>query len=377
MKKISFVLMAFFLVFVTVGCSNKEKLVLLNWGEYINKEVVTLFEEEYHCVVVDPIVDSNEGFYEKVTSETSIYDLVVPSDYMIEKMHDEGLLQKIDLTKLTNYDPINNPLMPGVLGIQGEMFEGNEEYAVPYFWGTWGLMYNKQVAGLETAILANGWDAFFETDKVPAGTRVGMYNIPRYAYAAAMLYLGRSINEESADALASAQTVLEMRPFTEWGTDSLKKAIVADNLDIAFVWTGDFLDMLYTSLDTDPNLANITYDIYIPEDTVAFMDCLCIPANARNVELAHKFIDFMLRPAMAYLNASVVGYCTPVLRAYEDIVNYVGDDAWLTSWAYANNLYYPMPAPEDPVQFKGTPIANLSNDFVNQINTMVNNVKAG
>ncbi|HBP25919.1 MAG TPA: hypothetical protein DD618_03090, partial [Acholeplasmatales bacterium] len=172
MKKISFVLMAFFLVFVTVGCSNKEKLVLLNWGEYINKEVVTLFEEEYHCVVVDPIVDSNEGFYEKVTSETSIYDLVVPSDYMIEKMHDEGLLQKIDLTKLTNYDPINNPLMPGVLGIQGEMFEGNEEYAVPYFWGTWGLMYNKQVAGLETAILANGWDAFFETDKVPAGTRV-------------------------------------------------------------------------------------------------------------------------------------------------------------------------------------------------------------
>ncbi|MGD9887228.1 MAG: extracellular solute-binding protein [Bacilli bacterium] len=377
MKKISVFLIFGWMLFVASGCSGREKLMLLNWGEYINDEVVTLFEEEYNVQVVPTYVENNEGFYEKVDNSTTIFDIVVPSEYMIEKMKQDDLLQKIDLTKLTNYNPVTNPLMPGVLGIQGEMFEGNEEYAVPYFWGTWGLMYNKQKVGLEDAILAHGWDAFFETDKVPSGTRVGMYNIPRYAYAAAMLYNGLSVNEESASALALAEQTLTMREFSEWGTDTLKKAIVANNLDLAFVWTGDFLDVYYQQLDIDPDPSKVQFDIYIPEDTIAFMDGLAIPKNARNVELAHKFIDFMLRPAMAYLNASVVGYCTPVLNAYNQIVEYQGDDPWLNAWAAANLKYYPKPLPTDPVQFKGTPLSNLTRDYLASINTMVNNVKVG
>ncbi|MDD3107364.1 MAG: extracellular solute-binding protein [Bacilli bacterium] len=377
MKKFSVFLILGWMLFLASSCDGRERLMLLNWGEYINDEVVALFEQEYNVVVVPAFVENNEGFYEKVDNATTLYDNVVPSDYMIEKMKQDDLLQKIDLTKLTNYDSINNPLMPGVLGIQGEMFAGNEEYAVPYFWGTWGLMYNKKVAGLEEAIQTHGWDAYFETSKVPAGTRVGMYNIPRYAYAAAMLYNGLSVNEESATALATANTTLRMRQFSEWGTDTLKKAIVANNLDLAFVWTGDFLDVYYSQLDTDPDTSKITFDIYIPEDTIAFMDGLAIPKNARNVELAHKFIDFMLRPEMAYLNASVVGYCTPVLKAYDQIVEYEGTDAWLNAWAEANLKYYPKPTIDDPVQFKGTPLSNLSRDFIAQINTMVNNVKVG
>jgi spermidine/putrescine-binding protein len=377
MKKFSFMIVFGLIAFMAAGCSGREKLMLLNWGEYINDEVVTLFEQEYNVQVVPAFVDNNEGFYEKVDNGTTLFDIVVPSDYMIEKMVEDDLLQKIDLTKLENYDSVVNPLMPGVIGIQGEMFEGNEEYAVPYFWGTWGLMYNKRVAGLETAIQTHGWKAFFETDKVPTGTRVGMYNIPRYAYGAAMLYNDLSVNEESANALSVANTTLRMRNFSEWGTDTLKKAIVANNLDLAFVWTGDFLDMYYQQLDIDPDTSKINFDIYIPEDTIAFMDGLAIPKNARNVDLAHKFIDFMLRPEMAYLNASVVGYCTPVLGAYNQIVDYVGDDAWLSAWAAANIKYYPKPAPTDLVQFKGTPLANLTRDYLAQINTMVNNVKVG
>ena len=375
MKKISVFLISLWLLVVSSACSGSEKLMLLNWGEYINDEVVSRFEQEYHVRVVPTYVESNEGFYEKIDNATTVYDIAVPSEYMIEKMKNDGLLQKIDLTKLSNYDPVNNPLMPGVLGIQGAMFSGNEEYAVPYFWGTWGLMYNKQKAGLEEAVLANAWSAFFDVDKVPSGTKVGMYNIPRYAYAAAMLYNGLSVNEESSTALALAETTLRKREFAEWGTDTLKKAIVANNLDLAFVWTGDFLDVYYQQLDVNPDPSKVKFDIYIPEDTIAFMDGLVIPKNAHNVELAHKFIDFMLRPEIAYLNASVVGYCTPVLKAYDQIVGYQGDDPWLKAWAQANLKYYPKPLPTDLVQFKGTPLTNLSREYLASIITMVNNVK--
>jgi hypothetical protein len=78
---------------------------------------------------------------------------------------------------------------------------------------------------------------------------------------------------------------------------------------------------------------------------------------------------------MAYLNASVVGYCTPLELAYDEIVGYVGEDEWLNAWAYATSKYYPKPNPDDPIQFKGTPIANLNSDYLSRIQTMVNNVK--
>lgn len=140
---------------------------------------------------------------------------------------------------------------------------------------------------------------------------------------------------------------------------------------------GDFLDVYYQQLDVNPDPSKVKFDIYIPEDTIAFMDGLVIPKNAHNVELAHKFIDFMLRPEIAYLNASVVGYCTPVLKAYDQIVGYQGDDPWLKAWAQANLKYYPKPLPTDLVQFKGTPLTNLSREYLASIITMVNNVKVG
>lgn len=376
MKKILMIL-AFALVFVLfVFREQKEKLLILNWGEYINDEVVELFEEEYNVDVIISIADSNELFYSKVKSGTTAFDLVLPSEYMIEKMKDKDLLQKIDLNKLENYDLVNNPMMPGVLGIQDLMFEGNEEYAVPYFWGTFGLMYNKRKVGLEEAIIDNEWKGYFNPNLLPADTRVGMYNTPRYAYAATMFYNDLSPNEESQNALDLAKDTLRLRDFNEWGTDTLKKGIVANNLDLAFVYTGDFLDSLYIKLETDPDISKIEFDIHIPEKTIAFMDGFVIPKTARHVDLAHKFIDFLLRPEIAYLNASVVGYCTPLVSAYNKIVEYNGDDEWLNAWAYATSKYYPLPEADDEVQFKGTPLANLHIDYLSKIQTLVNNIKA-
>lgn len=380
MKKLLFLLMLSFVLVSLGGCSQKPKLLFLNWGEYINDEAVRLFEEEYGVNVVIDIADSNELFYSKIISGTTAYDLVCPSDYMIEKMYLKGLLQEIDLSRLANYNLVSNPFMPGVIGIQSQMFEGNESYGIPYFWGTFGLMYNKRKAGLEEAITTYGWQAYFDDAYLPQDTRVGMYDVPRFAYAAAMFYNHLSPNLATAESLELAQTTLSMRQYDEWGDDTLKKGISAGNLDLAFVYTGDFLDALYIQLGDDPDINNVLFDIYIPEETIAFVDELVIPKQARHVDLAYKFMDFFLRPEIAYLNASVVGYCTPLTLAYDQIVDedYSNeeDPVWAATWAYATNKYYPKPSPLDPVQYKGTPIANLHRNFLKEINTMVSNVKA-
>ncbi len=366
---LSIVLMSFLLIMT--GCSSQRKLLILNWGEYINEEVVELFEQEFNVKVSINLADSNELFYAKMKAGTTAYDIVVPQDYMVEKMYYKNLLHKIDLSKLSNYDPVNNPFMPGIYDIQNQMFEGNESYGIPYFWGTFGLMYNKNKEGLEEAVLNNGWKAFFDESLRPAKTRVGMYDVPRFAYAAAMLGFNDDPNRTDDDALNFAFQKLTAFKFNEWGTDTLKKGVVAQNLDLAFVYTGDFLDMLYIKLADNSDLRDITFDIYIPDETIAFADELVIPKNARHIDLAYEFINFMLRPEIAYLNASVVGYCTPLLKAYEQIVSYTGDDEWLTSWAYANKTYYPILE-----KAKGTPLANLEREHLNKINNMINNVKA-
>ena len=376
-KKIYLLLVLVLGLSLLSGCNNDKTLLLLNWGEYLNEEVIQAFEKETGYVVVQDIADSNELFYSKIKSGTTAYDLVVPSEYMIHKMYEKELLQEIDLSKLTNYDLENNPFMEGVKGIQSAMFEGNESYAIPYFWGTFGIIYNKQKAGLEEAVLEHGWQAYFDENYRPSGTRVGMYNVPRYAYSAAMFYNDLDPNVVTEAQIDVAYETLLLADFSEWGYDTLKKGIVANNLDMAFTYTGDFLDMLYTRLDAGDTLEDITFDIYIPQNTIAFMDALVIPKKARHVEAAHAFIDFLLRPEMAYLNASEIGYATPLQNAYDQIVAHLGDeDEWLNQWAYANKTYYPLPLESDVLKYKGTPLAHVDQSWIDKITTMVNNVKS-
>lgn len=372
--KICLVLITLLMIpFVISGCQKDNTLLLLNWGEYINDEIIENFEKEYNCEVKMSIADSNELFYAKVKSGTTAYDLVVPSDYMTQKMYENDLLEKLDFSKIPNYDI--NKFMPGVRGIMSEMFEGNEAYHVPYFWGTFGLMYNKQVRGLEDAILEKGWTAYFNPSLLPSGTRIGMYNVPRYAFAATMFYQNISPNVVNEEMLKTFEQTLRGTKIVEWGNDTLKKGIVANNLDLAFVYTGDYLDMLYTRLDEGAEFEDITFDIYIPDETIAFVDSLVMPKNSRHKDLAYKFINYMLEPKNAYLNASVVGYCTPLISSYEMIANPVDlNDSWLRNWSIAIKRYYPLPNPGEK-QYKGTPLRNLSKDELTKITNIVNKVK--
>lgn len=363
------------------SCNGDNTLLLLNWGEYINQDLVEKFESKYHCTVKESIADSNELFYSKLKSGTTVYDLVIPSDYMVKKMKENDLIQKIDLTKLANYR--RDKLMPGVIGIEDYYindlgFTDFESYQIPYFWGTFGLMYNKRVDGLEKALNDyKGWDAYFDKAKMPQGTRTGMYNVPRDSYAACMFHHHLSPNVQGNEYLDIMRDDLTKGDFSQWGTDDLKRQIQKGDLDVAYMYTGDFLDMFYTDIndETDPKpIENIPYDIYIPDETIAFLDSIVLTKKAIHLDLAYKFMDFFLQTENAMENASVVGYCTPVLESYNNIVA-LKDSQILSerNWSYAMTKYYPIL--EGEKKFKGTPLTNFDKNYLTKVNNVVNDVK--
>jgi spermidine/putrescine-binding protein len=364
MKKVSYLLILFLLTFALIGCGKKNTLQVLNWGEYINEDMVAQFEEEFNANVKIDIAESNEAMYQKVVSQTTAYDIVIPSDYMIQKMHAENLLHEIDTAKLSNYSA--DKFMPGVYGILESLFDGAENYAVPYFWGTWGIIYNTKKVGLEAAVQQYGLRTVFEPNLVPAGTRVGMYDVPRYAYATALIYKGMDPNLTTQAAMDAAEEALSLRKFDEWGTDTLKHNIGSDNLDLAYTWSGDFFDVLYAKQADGVSLDDMPFGLYVPEQTMGFMDAMIIPSNARNLDLAHEFINYFINPEIAYNNASIIGYTTPLLATYDRIL----EDPE-TDWAKAISKYAYMPS-ETTV---ATALSDFSNTYISEVTLMVNNVK--
>jgi len=352
-------------LFFATSCKGKETLLFLNWGEYINDDLVAKFEEEYNCNVVIDLTDSNELFYAKLKSGTTAYDLTCPGDYMIQKMYDNNLIQEIDLSKLTNYDRSKfistlNELMDDLE--EQDKYNGLYKYYVPYFWGTFGLLYNKRNTSIKNTVEScpkgSEWSLLFDKSVLGENAKRGMYNVARFSFASSMLYMNLNPNSSlTLDAsefnsnLNSFTNVLNNVDFNMWGTDTLKKAIEAGNCDIAFAYSGDCLDMVYTKIADGVALEDMTFDLCVPENTILHCDSLVIPSNARHYDLALKFIDFMLDPDNAYENASIVGYCTPLQETYEMIVNRVGitpdmalDDPErfsLENWAKVYEKYYP------------------------------------
>lgn len=381
MKKISILLVVILVGTLLTACESKQTLRILNWGEYLNPEVVELFEEKYDIKVIEGIADSNELFYSKIKSKTTAYDIVIPSDYMVEKMFDEDMLVKLDYSLLPNYSNIN--YMAAVEQIYASMSSTTlartnttvdfKAYAVPYFWGTFGIIYNNRVEGLESSLNANGWSVYFEADKYfPTATR-GMYDVAQFAYAASLMYLDENPNLYSETLLNQSKQAMQSAHFSEWGTDTLKRNVEADNLDMAFVYTGDYLDRMYIQLDEGRTLEEIQADfnIYIPETTMVFIDNMVIPNTSKNLDAAHKFINFLLDPEIMALNAETVGYAVPVEEAYDIIVSHLEDeDDFYHYWAYANMVY-------NNKDREGTfyPLTSFSVDHIDEINTMIQVIK--
>jgi spermidine/putrescine-binding protein len=351
MKKLVLFVLVGLLPFAVMACQKDEEIIyLLNWGEYINEDLVAQFTAETGIVVDLTTVDSNEAMLEAYENRTAPYDVMVPSDYMIEKMYDEGYLQEVDLTKLTHFAEGN--FMDDVDGILHQLFVDNTdtvsspyEVAIPYFWGLFGLIYNKQLPDIETYLETNQWAAVFgpQPARLDGWTRdpeVGVYSVPRFAYSASLLYAeqvsratAEALNVFSTANLALSEDILNDRSYEAWGTDTLKVDTNTGDLDIAFTYVGDFFDTYLlnclaegATTGEQAEAANDHLGIYIPDHTMAFVDCMVIPVDADNVDNAHTFIDFFLNPENAYVNSDIVGYTTTLKATYQMILGATGGD---------------------------------------------------
>lgn len=319
-----------FLIFLGIlslaSCGGKGcDLLILNWGDYIAEEVIEAFEEQYDVNVKVATTDSNEQMYSSIRNKTAEYDLVVPSDYMVHQMAEENLLYKIEYSRLSNYEEDMFVAELQAL-LDSEDCQAYQGYYIPYFWGSLGIMYNKRKEGIEEAVYTYEWDVFFEADKLPKNTRIAMYSSSRDALAAAELYKGYSLNTRSHEEIDECIALLRNTDFYQWGTDDLKIDVSQGKVDIALVYSGDFFDAYYADLeaedgmDTASNIEN--YSIYSPTThNNVFFDAMVIPNTCTNLDLAYKFLDFILDFDNSYTNADFVGYCPTLQSVYDEILS--------------------------------------------------------
>lgn len=318
MKKLLGLLLGAASILSLAACSNKVTLKVLNWGDYINEDLVKDFKKENNCNVKILNSPSNEDMYINIKTKKAKYDIAVPSDYMINKLNSEGLLNKIDKSKLTNYkDGMFRESLQTLINTDGESYK---DYFVPYFWGSLGIMYNKQKAGVEEAVKANGFKVLFDKTVLPKDTKVGMYASSRDSFAAAEAYLGYSFNTTSDDELKECRDLLKNSKYDMWGDDDLKTAVAAGNLDVALVYSGDYFDQRYQFIEADKD-PDTQFGLFAPkEKNNVFYDGLVIPTTSENVDLAHKFINFFLDKDNSFDNTDFVGYAPVIESVYQEFV---------------------------------------------------------
>ncbi len=273
-------------------------LNVINWGEYISDgsegtlDVIAAFEEVSGINVnYDDSTASNEAMYAKLAGGAVSVDIVIPSDYMIQRMISENMLQKIDMSRIENYKYIAEQY-------KGQYFDPEEEYSVPYNVGMVGVIYDSTVVEGTPDSWSIMWDEAYTGD-------ILNFNNPRDSFATAQFLLGQDINttdkamwDAAADKLKAQNSVLQGRVM-----DEIFNKMEAGNAAIAPYYAGDFLTMQ----DVNPNLEFF----YPKEGTNIFIDSICIPSNAQNYEAALMFINFLLEPEIALANAEYLCYATP------------------------------------------------------------------
>lgn len=316
MKKALFVVLLALVSSVLWGCSNKPKLYVLNWGEYMDYDLIAQFEDTYGVDVVYKEVGSNEEMATLLQAKTSVYDVVIPSDYMIDKLIQEELIQPLDFEQLTNFDSLE--VIPDLHDLY--VNSGISEYVVPYAWGTIGILYNTDDPAIGALLEEEGWNGFFNHTDVYA---VGMYDSPRDAVASALLALGYDVNSEDEGELNQAKELLASAHFTAWGEDNLKSLVVEGVLDMALVYSGDYFSEYYSA---DEDGRDINFDYYVPDPTNVWMDAMVVPSISQNVDLAHQFINFFLQEDIALQNSDYIGYAPCYEVIYDQMVNDLGYD---------------------------------------------------
>lgn len=285
-----------------------ETLYVYNWGEYTGENIIQGFEAETGATVVMENFDSNEQMYIKVANGES-YDILVPSDYMIQRMMDEGYLQKLDQTKITCLGDLTD----AVLGLP---YDPNNEYSVPYFWGTVGIVYDKTKVDIED-LEKEGFNIFL--DEKYRGD-IYLYDSERDSFMMALKALGYSMNTENEDELQEAYDWLIQC------VETMEPEIVTDEIIDNMAQGRKALGLIYSGDATYVMSENENMGFYLPEGgTNQWSDAMVIPANAKNPDLAHEFINFASSYAGAYDNSSYVGYTSPNQEVMTELSGVGGD----------------------------------------------------
>ena len=285
-----------------------QTLHIYNWGEYTGENIIRDFEEETGATVVMDNFDSNEQMYIRVANGES-YDLLVPSDYMIQRLIEEDLLQKLDKSKLDCLDKLSD-------AVKGLPYDPDNDYSIPYFWGTVGIVYDKTKVDIED-LEREGYNIFL--DEKYKGD-IYLYDSERDSFMMALKALGYSMNTENEDELQEAyewlvQCVQTMEP--EIVTDEIIDNMAQGRKALGLIYSGD---ATYVVAENE----NMGY--YMPETgTNLWSDAMVIPKNARNVELAHAFINYASDYDGAYDNSSYVGYTSANQEVMEVLSGEGGD----------------------------------------------------
>ena len=297
MKKTILALAVLALVCCPLLALAQETLSVYNWGDYIDVEVLDQFEQETGIKVIYETFETNEDMYAKIAMGGSSYDVIFPSDYMIERMIQENLLQKINWENIPNVANIDPRFLH-------EDFDPEAAYSVPYTWGTMGILYNKEMVE-ETP---TSWDTLMDETYT---MDMLMLNSPRDTLAIALVMCGHDLNSTDPAELEDAKNLLiEQKPMVlAYVVDEVKDKMIGGEAAVALVWSGD---ATYCMSE------NEALDYVVPEEgSNIFYDSICIPANAKNVAGAEKFIDFMCRADIAAKNYEYVGYAIPNTAAIE------------------------------------------------------------
>ncbi len=287
-----------FLILVPGLAWSQEVLRVYNWTEYIDPAVVKSFESEYGVVVdyheFETAAELNAGL-----DDAKPYDVVVPSHYMLAQMIENKKLQPIDTQRLENYSKL------GMWSTQVLATQAGQHYAVPYLWGTIGLAINQRLAQpVYGGVVPNSWHVIFDDASRArlAGCGVGLQDSPEEILSIWFNYQGRRL--QGASAAIIERNIEKLRPLVAdaraINNEGLDSELAEGKLCAALVWSGEAL----LAMQENPN---VIYDV--PEEgSIGFIDTLAIPANARNPELAHRFIDHLLKPENMLRNSAEAMY---------------------------------------------------------------------
>ena len=336
MKKAFFmVLLCGVLAALLAGCGGgqktaKRELKVYNWGDYIDPEILKSFEKETGIHVVYDTFATNEDMYVKVKAGGSDYDVVIPSDYMISRMIRDGLVEKLDFSKIPNYAKIDAKY-------KNLDFDPKGEYSVPYMWGTVGIAYNTKMVTEPVDSWGILWDKKYEK-------QIFMLDSPRDSIGITLKYLGYSLNTGNEEELAAAgKKLVEQKPLVlAYLVDEAKDKMIAGEGALAVVWSGDAMFMIEKNKD-------LAYAIP-KEGTNLWFDAMVILKGAKHRTEAEEFINYMTRPDIALKNVEYIGYASPIpevaAKLPEDVRKNIAaypDDSLLKDAEVFNDLTENMP----------------------------------